>query len=564
MKTGNRIAALFLAVLLLLLCGCSREIPQASVESPIPMGDVDVAVQYLPEKVENPEGLPVLKWLCMTDFTQGGGKGRVWNEAAVHQLNEMLAQRGMPYRVQFIMLTANSLPDHFEWLEQKEVKKLIKNVDLIFGNLSAEETMHYLMPITQYAAGQAQPSLENTVPYAECWNSTTLAGQIYGIRAVQPIAPDAIGWHVDKKVIDEYGFTVEDFAGKYYWEMDDVFAKLYEKNGNHGFLCEGYGGTTESVVSKEDSAKYFVPGAISPLVNGRFLSIGAFYALDFGLETPQVVNLLETEYMRGYQEAIIRYSDIGYVTRKPAEELVIYGRLGTGLASEDEQFYYIPVEPTYLSNGKGGTVSGISATAKHPEEALSLLALIGDDEEFRMQLAYGREGQDYIISEEGYYELAFGPNGTTYSLDFLFCLNYFSGLTSHFRESYDLYSPSTRHNGDKVPEGMTLLQTYQALMENCTLQYPYSTTPLPEEDESGVLSFHFGSLQQELEDIKEVSDYYFSFYTNPADTESKPRMSKEKYDEMLQALRDAGSDKILAELQRQLDEWLVENPDWNK
>ena len=41
-------------------------------------------------------------------------------------------------------------------------------------------------------------------------------------------------------------------------------------------------------------------------------------------------------------------------------------------------------------------------------------------------------------------------------------------------------------------------------------------------------------------------------------------MTKEKYDEMLQALRDAGSDKILNELQRQLDEWLAENPNWNQ
>ena len=41
-------------------------------------------------------------------------------------------------------------------------------------------------------------------------------------------------------------------------------------------------------------------------------------------------------------------------------------------------------------------------------------------------------------------------------------------------------------------------------------------------------------------------------------------MTREKYDEMLNALRDAGSDKVLAELQRQLDAWLAANPDWNK
>jgi hypothetical protein len=33
---------------------------------------------------------------------------------------------------------------------------------------------------------------------------------------------------------------------------------------------------------------------------------------------------------------------------------------------------------------------------------------------------------------------------------------------------------------------------------------------------------------------------------------------------MLSDLKAAGSDKILAELQRQLDAWLAENPDWSK
>ena len=33
---------------------------------------------------------------------------------------------------------------------------------------------------------------------------------------------------------------------------------------------------------------------------------------------------------------------------------------------------------------------------------------------------------------------------------------------------------------------------------------------------------------------------------------------------MLAEIKAAGSDKIQAELQRQLDEWLAANPDWNK
>lgn len=39
-------------------------------------------------------------------------------------------------------------------------------------------------------------------------------------------------------------------------------------------------------------------------------------------------------------------------------------------------------------------------------------------------------------------------------------------------------------------------------------------------------------------------------------------MTEEVYIEMLQKFKAAGSEKIQAELQRQLDEWLAENPDW--
>ena len=570
MKRRIRIFALVLVVLLL-LGGCSRN---GGEEEFMPTGDVDVTVQYLPEKVDNPENLPVLKWLCLTDFTQGGGKGRVWNETAVHQLNDMLEKRNMPYRIQFIMLTNNSMPGYYEWLEQKETKKLIKEADLIYGDLTADEMVQHLMQITDYATGQSQPSLESAVPYVRCWDATTVDGEIYGIRGYKPYAPIALGWRVSKEIIDEYDLTVEDFQGKYYWEMDDIFAQLYEKKGNLSFMAEEIGGFTKTAVVKEGSAKTFVPIAINPLLNGRYQPVGAFYALDYGQETPQIVNLLETEYIRSYQEAIIRYADAGYLNQNAANNLISYADIGTDTFCEDDKNYYIPVEPLYLFTGVGGPTSGISATTKHPEEALSLLALIGNDEEFRMQMAYGKEGQDYTISEDGYYEIVKREDKTNYSLDFLLCLNYFSGLTSELMGDDSLFAPTTRHSWEQIPAGKSLLQTYQERSENSVLPYPYSPEPLDADSKSNELSFSYKSMNKELEKIEEVSDYYFMFYANPKEIkdnrktededESRPRMSKEKYDEMLQALRDAGGDKIQAELQRQLDEWLAENPDWNK
>ena len=355
--------------------------------------------------------------------------------------------------------------------------------------------------------------------------------------------------------------------------MDDAFAGIYEKNGNLAFITEDIGGSVKSGAVKEGSVKKFIPSSLSSLLSGRFESIGAFYALDYGQETPKVVNLLESEYVRSYQEAIIRYADAGYL-QAVSSNLIFYGSVGTDTVFKDDGYYCIPVEPLYIAGGANGPTSGICAATKHAEEALSLLALIGNDENFRMQLAYGKEGQDYTITEDGYYRIIKREDKTTYSLDFLFSLNYFSGLTASVDGNDYKYSPTTRHSKDRIPEGKSLLQALQESSEICKQYYPYSTEPLKADSKSNELYFNYGSVKKELEKIEEISDYYFAFYANPNEIkdnpntkdedESRPRMSKEKYDEMLQALRDAGSDKILAELQRQLDAWLAENPDWNK
>ena len=54
---------------------------------------------------------------------------------------------------------------------------------------------------------------------------------------------------------------------------------------------------------------------------------------------------------------------------------------------------------------------------------------------------------------------------------------------------------------------------------------------------------------------KVMGNYYYMFTT--------PDMTEEMYDQMLQDMKDAGSEKVIAELQRQLDAWLAEHPDWN-
>ena len=56
--------------------------------------------QYVPAEVTSPEGIPVLKWVCLRDEWN-----HTWTEDAAVELNQMLSDRDMPFRVQFAIMT---------------------------------------------------------------------------------------------------------------------------------------------------------------------------------------------------------------------------------------------------------------------------------------------------------------------------------------------------------------------------------------------------------------------------------------------------------------------------
>ena len=567
-----RILLLALAVLLLLAgCGAKTIQPQ----------DEGVTVQCLPEKVENAGDLPVLKWLCLADPLYATGYTRIWNGEAVQQLNQMLEELDMPFRLQIILLTRDSkkVPD---WMETETVQKLLPEVDLIYGNLTPGQMQQLLAPITEYALGNAQPSLENAVPYASLWSDTTIDGEIYGIRAGKRVAPKVAGWTVSNSTLASCGLTAEDFLGKRFWEMDDVFARVFAGNGGMPFMTCNGGGASESVPSEPYQAAELRMVGVSPLLSGERHEVGSIYALDYSQGAPSVVNYLEIDNVRRYQEAVLRYKDAGYMTdltysEKDPVATVSYGNIGTDAVCNDEEFTYIPVGRAYASALLGGDVSGVSATSTHKEEALSLLSLIGENESFRMQLFFGKEGQDYTISKDGYYAMIFhktDKNKTeiSYNLDFLSAWSYYSGMTCD-RNGNDFtfaFARSTTHTSEVIPEGKTLLDAHRELTDRAYIRYPYSKVKTDE----AVLTFDFTSVMPEVEAVYAALQPYLPDYVNAQEIEDDPdtadvdetrhRMTPEYYDQMLSDIKAAGGDKIQAELQRQLDEWLKANPDWDK
>ena len=496
------------------------------------------SVQYLPAEVDNPDDLPVLKWVCLTNRMWGGGK-RVWHEAAAHEINEILEQKGMQFRLQFILLTTDQFMFHSEWFLRQEALDALGEADLIYGYMDAERIKKLLSPITDYANGMLQPSLKNAVPSDCSWYADSDTNDIYAYETLVSAAT-TVGWQIEPIIIEKYGLEAERFLGAY-WELDAVFREVYEKNGNKPFLYICEDGLIAAQALSGDGLERCYPRV---LYHHGFLSsehtIGSCFAIDYSTDTPTIVNYLEKESVRANQTAVARYKDAGYLTGDPAVALICYDDCPTDSVYTDASgVVFVPVSvPISIPASEGGYVSGIASKSKNKEAALDLLSLIAEDADFRMHLFYGKEGRDYTIAN-GYYQII-ENDGQNYSLDFISPLSYFCGLTTEpFSES--MVSPGTNNGSFVATEGKSTLETYQTSINRRIDGIP--------------VTFDYSRLGAELDGVKAVLERYFSRFSSLSNTE---------YDQMLAEIRAAGGDKIQAELQRQLDAWLEAHPDWSK
>lgn len=546
MKAFTKIISMLLVVLMVLsLCACGEEmgtpIKPPVVTDPIASsGGTDeefITTQYLPEKVENPDDLPVLKWVCLMEYVHGGLK-RTWTEEAAHEVNQLLADRNMPFRVQFVLVTMNEFVWNADWFSTPEAQTALQDADLIYARMSPEQMQAYLAPITAYVKGEASPTLENAVIHPSIWRFATIKSDIYAIPAY-PGAASVTAWQVDPALLEQCDLSVEDFEHEY-WEMDEIFAQIYEKNGSKPFLRINQNGLT--IAQPNGAPEYYSPGVLDIRIN----NIGACFAIDYSGDAPTVVNYLELNSVKNYQAAVKRYQAAGY-TLMESEDIktqVSYSRCTVDTVSTNSLgFLQIPIAAPIL-NGEPYNliVSGIAADTENKEEALKLLNLIAEDADFRLHLFYGKEGRDYTI-EDGYYKIT-KTDGACYSLDFISPLSFFCGLTSDQTNQNDpscLLSPGTYNQRYVAVEGKTALQTLHDTLDNST--YWCSAR------------FDFTGMDTELTAVYNVLQKYFPKFSY---------LTTEEYNQMLQELKDAGSETVQAELQKQLDTWLTENPDWNK
>ena len=488
---------------------------------PVPEEYLEYSCQYLPETVENPQNLPVLKWVFL-----GGNSKAVYNEEPVRELNRMLADRNMPFRIQFVCFSyyAATIPlgtePYVDWFSREDCLAVLKEADLITGDLSQQKMTEYLMPITEYVAEDSPLTLKNAVPHERNWIKGTVDGEIYAINGATKY-PFFGGWYVRTEFMEEMGLTEEDFQ-KNYWEMDELFAKIYEKNGNKPFLEMDQNQIVTGSAWKEDRLRSFLPGVLSMSCFELHHHVGGTYIIDSSSGTPKVEELLETEEFRNLRSAYMRYMEAGY---GPAQWNVMnherpdvsYGVIGgvTGGRFVDEygnEMTLIQVTPSvygdvYSNTGKS---SGVAATSDHQVEAVTLLNLMAEDEDFRKQLLHGKEGRDYIVEEEKR-KVITQEDGTIYNFS---SISPFSSIRKSKSLSYLVY------------EGMTPLESYRYMLDHVDVVH------MP-------VTVHYSGLEEEVKALEDLYYQYFGKITFPGkgkegDLDYVPPFTDADYAQMLQ------------------------------
>ena len=560
MKSKPACRLLLLTLIVILLTGCvtSPDVTTGGKKPSVPVlgetnprettvekNNSEIRCQYIPETVENPDGIPVLKWVCLETSRSNFSE---FSQDAVYQINRILEGKEMPFRLQFVLYSTESMEDA-DWFSIPEIQEAVAEADLIYGKFTENQATQYLMPLTAHTEGNATPPLVDAVPHAVYWTCSDFGGEIYGIPTKYH-SPLSYGYSVNDILLEDWGLTAEEFAVPY-WEMDELFARIYEQNGSKAFLYDPVGDyeiitdPVTGVQSGKGSTSVFTYGGVHipasfylPIMH-HFQLIGSCFAVDFSSGTPTVVNYLETEFVRLSQAAMLRYRKAGYLTEAEASALIRYSFAYSDSVYHDETNYLIPADQLRWTATSANPLIGIASASEHSEETLMLLSLMANDEAFRELLLFGVERQDYTLTETGSHATIVRSNGSSYDMSFL------SPYSDLYGTGSDFLIP--------VQEGETRLDSHRRILDNavvnCDIHFDFSPVTSEVEAVNAILT------RQQRENFETDPPIQFAAFGNLAEAE---------YDQMLSEIKAAGGDRIQAELQRQLDAWLAANPDWNK
>lgn len=377
---------------------------------------------------------------------------------------------------------------------------------------------------------------------ADAFNAVTKDGRIYAvpINKAVVLTPTFI---FDKDMFAATGISIDSI--KSIWDLDPVFAKVKE------LYPDVYPYSSINAIGSGGSSglSYVMAGEekIDPL--GDSLMSGVIAGCVFG-DSGKVVNLYESEQFLNYINLMRDWYLKGYMPKdmatstSGAAELVTAGKLfstfgsyadasggpdvgmlwqaltGKNIDGKSIGTFYMDTTAVSLS-------MCVSSTSANPSAAVKLLNIIYTDPFVLNTIMFGIENEDYVKVSDHVVSFPEGLDANTVPYTAYLC----SGVIGSQSLQW-VMAPQTEDSFSSVLDTIAMTKTAE--------RSPY-------------FGFSFDPTNV-LNEMTAVQNVVIQYYPGLESGSLDPAETMPKY---IQALKDAGIDKIIAEKQSQLDAWLA-------
>jgi putative aldouronate transport system substrate-binding protein len=397
-----------------------------------------------------------------------------------------------------------------------------------FTPLQTSVEQGLILPIDEYMKEYGQ---DMAALLGSSLNGSYYQGQLYGIPGAAYIKGESYGYLARKDILDKY--NIEYDTEKVYTldDLEKIFAIVKEGEGD-GFFME--------IPEIKDIPS---PGYINADAGHSSWNAGVFM-LNRSFTDTTLYNLVETKEYAAYAQKMHEWTQKGYISGDAiTNELAIEDLLPTGNYLGDFYWTTPNAEPNIeaatgydlvaLITTPGFSVGGsnqlnwmVPVTCKNPAKAVETINYIFKNMDAAVLLQYGMEGQDYEVleeTEEGKLIKYLADDASTlpYYMPF--------GIYGN-RLAWPILAPS--------PINMN-----QLLKEFDEAIGADRTSP------GKGYSFETASVQTQFDTVGTVmSQYAGSVHCGTMDP-------AQLLPEFIEALKAAGIDEVIAENQRQFDEW---------
>lgn len=254
-----------------------------------------------------------------------------------------------------------------------------------------------LVPINKYMNDEIMPDIMKAIPEL-VWKGVSIKGEMYGIPNLQ-VMYDQPGIYFIKEIVENAGAIDMIHEGMSESEVTAVLEKIYAYD--------------PSLIVVRDALERCWTDSLN------YINFGPKY-FRYNVNTAKVELISETPPRNALYERARDWYEKGYIPtdastttmeqtwRANGKLAVRYNRSIPGidalLSNNYPPFEYITIstDPALMgTSGITSTLTGISATSKHPELAAKFYNLIYKNVDLYNLLVFGIEGQDYNLTANG-------------------------------------------------------------------------------------------------------------------------------------------------------------------